>query len=81
MDLTGIFGGAFNPPHKEHIRICTRLKEEFALSRILLVPSKDAPHKATDTSFESRCAMIELSIKNIPYLALDTVERNIEGTT
>ena len=36
---TGIFGGAFDPIHKGHIYMAQKAMEEYALDRILIVPS------------------------------------------
>ncbi len=81
MDLIGILGGAFNPPHKEHIRICNELTAEFRLKQVYLVPTKDAPHKEVGTPFDIRCRMIEAAISSYPHLGLDKIEQSMEGTT
>lgn len=81
MVTVGILGGAFNPPHKEHIRICKDILKEFCLDKIYFVPTKDAPHKETTISFDMRSKMVELVLLNERNLELDTIEESIEGTT
>ncbi len=81
MEAVGIFGGAFNPPHKEHIRICRGLIEEFRLKSIYLIPTKDAPHKALGVPFDSRSKMAEIAVKNESGLYVDKLESTFEGKT
>ena len=42
--MKGIFGGAFNPPHNEHIAM---IKESLkaGLEEIIVVQSSNPPHK------------------------------------
>lgn len=81
MDVIGIFGGAFNPPHKEHIRICRGLIDEFCIKKICFVPTKDAPHKVVDTPLDKRSDLISLAIQNDSTLCIDKIEQNFEGKT
>lgn len=41
-----MFGGSFNPPHRAHVEIAARMREEFSLSRVLFIVAADPPHKA-----------------------------------
>ena len=77
----GIFGGAFNPPHKEHIRICEETAKVLGLDKIILVPSFNAPHKNTQVSFEDRCQMTFLSVKDNPVFLIDDIEKDLNGKT
>ena len=45
MERIGIYGGSFNPPHIGHIRGANYVIEAFGLSKLLLIPSCNAPHK------------------------------------
>ncbi len=54
----GIFGGAFDPVHSEHLNIALAALKELDLDRLLIVPTFDPPHKKGATaSFEDRLEM------------------------
>ncbi len=42
---TAIFGGSFNPVHKEHVNIVCSAKRELGLDRVIVVPSAVTPNK------------------------------------
>lgn len=44
----GIFGGTFDPVHKEHVSICLNSKREFGLDKVVVIPAGNPPHKAGD---------------------------------
>ena len=60
--MIGIFGGAFDPPHSEHIKIAREIAAEFALEKVVFLPSGNSPHKALETPFDLRVRMLEASI-------------------
>ncbi|MDE6059909.1 MAG: nicotinic acid mononucleotide adenylyltransferase, partial [Clostridia bacterium] len=45
MARTLIFGGAFDPLHKEHVRICKAALEELGADKLVIVPTYQPPHK------------------------------------
>lgn len=52
---TGIFGGAFNPPHNGHINLAREAIEQLNLRRLLIIPTFESPHKQTKLApFEQR---------------------------
>ncbi len=57
-----IFGGAFDPPHKEHIRIAKEIKEEFGFSEVVFLPSGNSPHKSLETPYDVRISMLSVAI-------------------
>lgn len=70
----GIFGGAFNPPHLEHIKMM-----EYALSQgldeIVVVPSKNPPHKSTcKTPFYQRVDMLNIALLGTKNIIIDNIE-------
>lgn len=42
---TGIFGGAFNPPHNGHVNLAREAIEQLNLRRLLVIPTFESPHK------------------------------------
>ncbi len=40
-----IFGGAFNPVHREHVNLAKAAVKELALDKIIIMPSAISPHK------------------------------------
>lgn len=44
---TGIFGGAFNPPHNGHVNLAHEAIEQLNLRKLLIIPTFESPHKAT----------------------------------
>lgn len=52
---TGIFGGAFNPPHNGHVNLAREAILQLNLRRLLVIPTFESPHKATKLlPFEQR---------------------------
>lgn len=71
--MKGIFGGAFNPPHNEHIAM---IKESLkaGLEEIIVVPSSNPPHKKCYTSFEHRRNMLCIALLGIKNVTIDDLE-------
>ncbi len=45
MKKIGLYGGTFNPPHKEHINIAKNVVSELDLDLLIVIPSFISPHK------------------------------------
>jgi len=72
--MIGIFGGAFNPPHKEHIKMMVEALNE-GLSKIVVVPSKNPPHKSTcQTPFANRVDMLNIALLGKKDIIIDNIE-------
>lgn len=55
---TGIFGGAFNPPHNGHVNLAKEAIAQLNLRRLLIIPTFESPHKHTKLlPFEQRAEM------------------------
>ena len=52
---TIVFGGAFDPPHHEHKKICSDAVRLCYAEKLVLVPTYNSPHKAG--------AMIDFSLR------------------
>ena len=81
--MIGIFGGAFNPPHVEHINMMEKALSE-GLDEIVVVPSKNPPHKSTcQTPFNQRVDMLNIALlgkKNIIIDNIEDIDDNIHYT-
>ncbi|MBQ7712736.1 MAG: nicotinate (nicotinamide) nucleotide adenylyltransferase [Clostridia bacterium] len=71
--MIGIFGGAFDPPHSEHIRIAREVAAAYHLDRVIFVPSGVSPHKSLETPFALRVRMLRAAIGEEPF-AIDEIE-------
>ena len=60
--MIGIFGGAFDPPHNEHIRIAEEISKEFSLDKVVFLPSGNSPHKSLQTPFPLRAEMLSAAL-------------------
>jgi nicotinate-nucleotide adenylyltransferase len=59
MGLTGLFGGAFDPPHNGHVELARTAVDRFGLDRLVVIPTGVAPHKEIVTPAETRCRLAE----------------------
>ncbi|HZR34317.1 MAG TPA: nicotinate-nucleotide adenylyltransferase [Nevskia sp.] len=75
----GIFGGTFAPIHHGHIRLALELRERLGLSRVLIVPSANPPHRAApEVPPLRRLEWARLAVGAEPYLQVD--DREIRRT-
>lgn len=49
-----IYGGAFNPVHKEHINMALEAKRELGLDKVIVVPTNLSPHKSGSLTASAR---------------------------
>lgn len=66
MGVTGLFGGAFNPPHYGHLELARRAIEEFDLDRLVVLVSGDPAHKPVECPVDVRVALAELAFADLP---------------
>lgn len=76
-------GGTFNPIHVGHVITGECAFEQFALDKVLFMPSKTPPHKSIlgIASTTDRTNMVRLAIEENPHFFLSTMELEREGTT
>ncbi len=71
-----VFGGAFDPLHKEHIRIIDGAKSLLKMDKVLLLPTYNPPHKdGASVSYEHRVEMLRLFALSRPYVEIDETEK------
>lgn len=75
--MTGLYGGAFDPPHVGHVALATGAKRAFELPRLLVLVSARPGHKGTVAPPEVR---LELARAAFPEdeVRLDPYPRTIE---
>ena len=68
----GMFGGAFDPPHRAHVALARAAIAQLRLDRLFVVPTGDAWHKArTLTAAAHRLAMTRLAFAGIAQVRVD----------
>ncbi len=78
----GILGGTFNPVHLGHTEIALKLREEFALEYVLIIPVGSPPHKHYEIASEQdRINMLKLSTEKLPCLKVCEIECDRDGLT
>ncbi|MDE5601960.1 MAG: nicotinate-nicotinamide nucleotide adenylyltransferase, partial [Clostridia bacterium] len=74
MAKTLIFGGAFDPPHEEHVHICKAALAELGADRLVIVPTYQPPHKSAGyLSFDERCSLIRKAFSGVDFV-IDDIE-------
>lgn len=76
MRRIGIMGGTFNPIHNGHLAIAEKAREQFALEKVLFMPSGVPYMKAQREvlPIQIRCEMTALAIKDTPGFKLSEIE-------
>ena len=69
----GIYGGAFNPIHKGHVKLAEEVKTKANLDKIIIMPSGVSPHKSSNSLIESthRLEMCNLAFEGEDYIISD----------
>ncbi len=78
-ERVGILGGTFNPIHLGHLRAAEEVREQLDLSRVLLVPSAEPPHKPGSTAdpiapARERLAWVRAAVEHNAALGVDDLE-------
>ena len=76
----GIYGGAFNPVHKGHVKLAEEIKEKAHLDKIIIMPSGLSPHKSSGQLIDSehRLEMCRLAFDK-EYFEVSDLEIRREG--
>ena len=78
----GMFGGAFDPPHRAHLALARAAIDQLALDRLYVFPTGDAWHKQrTLSAAEHRLAMARLAFAGLPQVRVDDRELKRAGPT
>jgi nicotinate-nucleotide adenylyltransferase len=77
--VTGLFGGAFDPPHYGHLALAEAALAHFQLERLVVLPVGEAPHKPIATDAETRCRLAGAAFAGHPQVSLSRFELEREG--
>lgn len=77
MNKIGILGGAFDPPHLEHLLIAENAIKEFGYSKVIFLPSFNPPHKKLVSSVNDRLAMLRLIVPSENICEIETGQNDI----
>lgn len=78
----GMFGGAFDPPHRAHVALARAAIDQLGLGRLYVFPTGDAWHKArTLSAAEHRLQMARLAFADVSGVVVDERELRRSGPT
>lgn len=80
----GIFGGAFDPPHRGHFAVAERAREQIGLDRVLWIPTRISPHKETAAGSPDaaiRLALVRAALADRPGHEADASEVERAGVS
>ena len=78
---SGIFGGAFDPPHDGHVALALEAIDHFHLGRLLVRVVADPGHKEVETAPQIRLTLAELAFAAIDEaeVSLDPFARTVDS--
>ncbi len=81
MQKIGIFGGAFNPPHKGHVRLARDFADRLSLAKVMIVPTFIPPHKSAALLAEAhdRLEMCRLAFADDERFVVSSMEIDRKG--
>lgn len=82
VQRVGVFGGAFDPPHRAHRALAEAALSGLRLDRLHLLPTGQAWHKSRNlTAAEHRVAMCDRAFGDLPGALVDRREIQRTGAT
>jgi nicotinate-nucleotide adenylyltransferase len=73
----GLYGGSFDPPHRGHVELARRAKEELGLDRLVVLVSADPGHKHVETPADVRLRLARAAFPDDEVL-LDEHARTVD---
>ena len=77
MELRGLFGGAFDPPHVGHVELATAAKQHFGLPQLTILVAEHPGHKETHLPAETRLDLARAAFPD-DEVRLDPYARTID---
>lgn len=75
--MIGLYGGSFDPPHRGHVELARRAKEELGLGPLHVLVSADPGHKHVETPAAVRLRLAEAAFPD-DEVTLDEHARTID---
>lgn len=77
----GVFGGAFNPVHKGHIKLAISYINSLKLDKLIVIPTANPPHKSSKDLVDGkdRLNMLNLAFKDVDKVEISDIEFNRQG--
>jgi nicotinate-nucleotide adenylyltransferase len=77
----GLFGGSFNPPHRAHLALARRARDELALDEVRWLPAGQPWQKPAGSQAPAadREAMVRLMVQGEPGFVVDARELERHG--
>lgn len=79
MSSTGLFGGAFDPPHNGHVALAEDAIQHFGLERMIVLPTGVPPHKPVDTDSSTRLALTVAAFSGRPKVEISRYDVDRAG--
>lgn len=76
--MIGLFGGSFDPPHRGHVELARRAKDELGLERLVVLVSANPGHKHVDTPAAARLALAQAAFPG-DEVVLDEHARTVDA--
>ena len=76
--MLGLFGGAFDPPHRGHIELARRATEALGLDRLVVLVSAAPEHKHVETPAAVRLRLAQAAFPDDEVL-LDVHPRTVDA--
>jgi nicotinate-nucleotide adenylyltransferase len=73
----GLYGGSFDPPHRGHVELARRAKEELGLGPLRVLVSADPGHKQVETPADVRLRLAQAAFPD-DDVVLDEHPRTID---
>ena len=75
--MTGLFGGAFDPPHVGHVALANAAKQRFGLPKLTILVAEHPGHKETSLPAEIRLDLARAAFPD-DDVRLDSFARTID---
>ena len=73
----GLYGGSFDPPHRGHVELARRAKEELGIETLRVLVSSDPGHKHVETPAATRLRLAQAAFPD-DEVSLDEYPRTID---